>query len=63
LFKSSKKKTLLTPISSSNSSNQEQMDKAKIDNMKSLINQGDAIVNLKCLVLQDNEPMHMLQAF
>jgi hypothetical protein len=54
--------TLLTPISNLKFASKDQIEKVKVANMRSLVDDGKREINCRTIVSMDNEPMHLLQA-
>jgi hypothetical protein len=59
----SKSKNVLMPVTTIKLTEADKIDHIKIQNMKALISDNSEVVHMRCIVLQDNEPMHLLQAF
>ena len=53
---------ILTPNMNLKSAQKDQIDKVKVANMSSLIDNSSRVVNLRTITTMDNEPMHFLQA-
>ena len=54
--------TILTPISNLKFASKDQIEKVKVANMRSLVDEGKREINCRTIVSMDNEPMHLLQA-
>lgn len=52
--------TILTPIISTKFTQKENLDKVKVKNMRSLVDDAKAAVNMRSIILMDNEPLHFL---
>ena len=51
---------ILTPIINIKFAQKDQIDKVKVQNMRSLIDGDTRVVNLRSIVAMDSEPMHLL---